>query len=372
MLATTFSYSPNVLATAGTQTTAADSQSARLSLSAGGSTTASLRFNTVKSTTASKGSRLTAVSIQYTVEDAALASVSAALSRTVYDDSGDVQSSIPVTSSGFGTAVDVYAGVSSVNTPAFDNAPEASAYMYSVTFTAGASACVVIVGALTVSADLDVTSSAPTTLEGLTTDDNTGLGVGVLGGLTTGLRNVAVGVVTGASITGGNDCTLVGDGADVSSGNAQNRIAFGSDAVAALDNTCRVGNSSLTGGVQSYGPYSNISDERFKTDIGDCVLGLDFVRRLRPVRFHMLDGPRSARWDYGVLAQQLERAAVESGESEFGGVIYSRDEDRYFVAYDSLIAPLIQAVRELATRVDSMTGEHVGRVASASSVASNV
>jgi hypothetical protein len=119
------------------------------------------------------------------------------------------------------------------------------------------------------------------------------------------------------------------------------------------DNTVTLGASgarwsavwSTTGTIQT-------SDARDKTAIAPSDLGLDFIRRLRPVRFQWRDGDN--RTHYGLIAQEVAEAATALG-SDFGGHVLADPADpasQQALRYDQFIAPLVKAVQDLAERLE--------------------
>ena len=108
-------------------------------------------------------------------------------------------------------------------------------------------------------------------------------------------NSTAIGGSTAASGTG---ATSLGHSATAS---AQNSTAIGFGAIANYDNTTALGyKASVTGANQvqlgdsttttyAYGAVQDRSDKRDKTDVHSSDLGLEFIQKLRPVKF---------RWDY--------------------------------------------------------------------------
>lgn len=118
--------------------------------------------------------------------------------------------------------------------------------------------------------------------------------------------------------------------------------------------------------------YSYPSDARFKENVKEDVKGLDFINKLRPVTYtfdtrkfdeflmkNMSDSVRRSRMktmDYGpsslivhtgFMAQEVEKAAIETGFT-FDGVNVPENEDQnYGVAYSQFVIPLVKAVQEL-------------------------
>ena len=79
---------------------------------------------------------------------------------------------------------------------------------------------------------------------GTTGISNTGLGVGVLSGLTSGRRNIGIGDNAGSTLTVGENNIVIGNGTVITDLNANNRIAIGEGTVTHGDNTFVMGNIS--------------------------------------------------------------------------------------------------------------------------------
>lgn len=111
------------------------------------------------------------------------------------------------------------------------------------------------------------------------------------------------------------------------------------------------------------------SDARLKEDVGESDLGLEFVSKLKPVKFRMTDD-RSGKVHYGLLAQDIERLIHGLGmsDNEFAALNRSpvqardgsgseADDTAYGLRYTEFIAPLIKAVQELAARVEAIEAQ---------------
>lgn len=120
------------------------------------------------------------------------------------------------------------------------------------------------------------------------------------------------------------------------------------------DNAISVGKSgarwsaiwSATGTIQT-------SDIREKEEVAASDLGLDFIRRLLPIRWRFID---RARPHYGLSAQQVRLALDELGANDFAGYIHDPETDTYALRYSEFIAPLIAAVQELTDRLERLEG----------------
>jgi hypothetical protein len=224
--------------------------------------------------------------------------------------------------------------------------------------------------------------------------NNTALGSLSLVATTTGDQNTASGhLALNANITGSLN-TAIGSLAASIQTNFDNSGAFGYDAQPTGSNTIRIGNSSVTSVTCQTNAWS---DERDKTEIRDTVLGLDFIKALRPVDYKwdfredyrelppespsidatedeinkykqdlekwredsqlknlVRDGSKKrTRFHHGLIAQEV-KALIESTGIDFGGFQDSTikgGDDVMTIGYQELIAPLVKAVQELSAKV---------------------
>lgn len=209
------------------------------------------------------------------------------------------------------------------------------------------------------------------------TNGNRNIGIGYAAGRNNliGNNNVAVGRYALGTNEDGNNNTALGkdayflgdiDGA-VSSWN--NSTAIGFNAQVAGSNEIRLGNTSvstITGQVA----FASPSDKRIKDNITEDVVGLDFIKKLRPVTYNFnvdrqnaLMGVNSedfeGKYDIekikmtGFIAQEIEAAAKESN-FDFSGVrVPTGDRKLYSVAYSEFVVPLVKAVQEQQEMIES-------------------
>jgi hypothetical protein len=110
------------------------------------------------------------------------------------------------------------------------------------------------------------------------------------------------------------------------------------------------------------GPAGPPSDGRLKTAVAPALIGLEFIKQLRPVSFAWKsDG--EGRTQYGLIAQELEELLGKDADKY--GIIY-RDGEMYTgtdskdstpirkIDYYQLVSPLIISVQELSQRVDAL------------------
>lgn len=117
------------------------------------------------------------------------------------------------------------------------------------------------------------------------------------------------------------------------------------------------------------------SDERLKNTIEDSTLGLDFIKALRPVsyKYNVAQNIRSKdeegneiytpreglRPHYGLIAQEV-KTAIDAAGVDFAGwkLADKNDPDsKQMLSYTQFIAPLIQAVKELSAKVETLEAE---------------
>lgn len=200
---------------------------------------------------------------------------------------------------------------------------------------------------------------------------------------TTAQGNTAIGTYAGnTNITGSNN-TMVGYFSAVSLSNLTNATAIGYQATVNTNNKIRLGNTLVTT-VETQTNYSVISDGRFKENIKEDVKGLDFINRLRPVTYnfnynkfedflHPLEKSENGKtaeykkpayqqqlrlksqlFETGFIAQEVEKAVIESGY-HFNGVIKPQNEnDNYSLDYSKMVVPLVKAVQELSSQNDEI------------------
>ena len=102
--------------------------------------------------------------------------------------------------------------------------------------------------------------------------------------------------------------------------------------------------------VSYYQSTSGYSDRDLKQDF-DAVPGLNFVNGLLPQSYTFRNDPASRRW--GIVAQDVEALCAEQSVADNSLVTIDEGGFRN-LNYIDLIAPVIKAVQELATRVEAL------------------
>jgi hypothetical protein len=208
----------------------------------------------------------------------------------------------------------------------------------------------------------------------------------------------AIGYASLLNNLSGRNCTAVGDSSLFSVIDYNNCSALGAAADATGENQVQLGNSSTTTYV--YGTVQNRSDLRDKTDVRNTILGLDFIKSLRPVdyRWDMREDYKPVapqdpgieateeqkasyqaqiktwlevcklknivhngtkkrnRFHHGLIAQEVKAVLTQKG-IDFGGYqdhSISGGDDVLSLGYDQFIAPLIKAVQELSAQNEAL------------------
>jgi trimeric autotransporter adhesin len=220
--------------------------------------------------------------------------------------------------------------------------------------------------------------------------DNTAIGTGALGGGVQGYQNTAVGSGVLFSNSGfgntaiganafennyiGNTNTIVGAHSSSNGQNFNNSAALGYATQITASNQARIGSNTVTS-IGGYVNWTNISDGRYKKEIKNNVPGLAFITQLQPVTYtlditginnklklpakqagftthaakEMLQEEISAKEKIvytGFIAQDVEKAAKETGFNFSGLDAPKNENDLYGLRYAEFVVPLVKAVQE--------------------------
>ena len=171
---------------------------------------------------------------------------------------------------------------------------------------------------------------------------------------------------------------MIGMGSDVDAESKNDMIVIGYNLIGGAVGYAYVGNSSqyVTLNFNSSGQnWANTSDIRIKRDVVDTDLGLEFINKLRPIKYKDI---APAEWpekikpkelreeDYipcedvidGLIAQDVLQAAKELGTTFSGWEGKEEDDtERQMLQYASFVTPLIKAMQELSTEVTELKKE---------------
>lgn len=193
---------------------------------------------------------------------------------------------------------------------------------------------------------------------------NTAVGANALGGVTSGSFNVAIGRNSMLANLTGRDNVAVGMGA-LSSGSGINNIGIGRDTQVNTvngSNQIRMGNTAVTlAAVQV--AWTITSDRKWKSNIKESNLGLDFIKQLKPVvytrkdvelegeKYVLKEKTSDPTTEYGFIAQEMEET-LSKFDAKNNGII-SKGDDGYGVRYNDLIAPMVKAMQEQQAIIDA-------------------
>ena len=166
----------------------------------------------------------------------------------------------------------------------------------------------------------------------------------------TGIKNTAIGDDAGKFITSG-----------------YNNIAIGSNAqvpVAGGINQIQMGDGGITyAGVQV--AWTITSDKRWKENVKNSPLGLDFVQKLRPVSYTRINDVNK-KTEYGFIAQELEIALINAGDPN-NAIISKDDNGMYGVRYNDFTSITVKAIQEQQEEIEQLkkTNEKLIKINSA-------
>jgi trimeric autotransporter adhesin len=205
-------------------------------------------------------------------------------------------------------------------------------------------------------------------------DNNTANGAGALQNNTTGYGNTAFGLQSLFTNEHGVHNTGLGEFAYFDYWFLDNTTCVGYNAggIVEADNRVEIGNTSVSVIAGQVG-FSTYSDERIKDNIKEDVPGLAFVSKLRPVTYNLNihrenemahKGAKRDEDDWegkydiekikmtGFVAQDVERAARETGYDFSGVQKPDNPDDLYSLRYSDFVVPLVKAVQEQQQQIE--------------------
>ncbi len=197
-----------------------------------------------------------------------------------------------------------------------------------------------------------------------TGSNNTANGYRALYANTTGSCNAADGYSSLSNNTTGSNNTGLGYQANVSAGNLTNATVIGNGATVNASNKIRLGNAAITV-IEGQVTYTFPSDARFKENVKEDILGLNFILKLRPVSYnfnrlsfaqHIKEHTEGRETELialsknrssGFLAQDIEQLVNDLGFESFDAIHKPTNEtDNYSLSYSHFVIPLVKAVQE--------------------------
>ncbi len=183
---------------------------------------------------------------------------------------------------------------------------------------------------------------------------NTAIGYSTLYENTTGYNNTALGYLAGsggAPVVGntvGFSNTFVGANSGPTANNFSNATTLGAGATVNASNKIRLGNASITV-IEGQVAYTNASDRRLKQNIRQMDLGINFIKRLRPVSYELKNSDGRQNW--GFIAQDIE-ALVGTDKAV---LTIGQDSLRSLgLRYTDFIAPMVKAMQEQQQEIEGL------------------
>jgi hypothetical protein len=102
----------------------------------------------------------------------------------------------------------------------------------------------------------------------------------------------------------------------------------------------------VVGDIYASGNITGLSDRRFKTNIEPLIGALDAVSMLNGYTYFRPDHHPEER-QMGLIAQEVQEVYPEA-------VTYDKENDKYGVNYNAIIAPLVQAVKEMRAEYQTL------------------
>lgn len=197
-----------------------------------------------------------------------------------------------------------------------------------------------------------------------------------------GCLNTAIGWNALYNNKTGHNNTAIGSNADIAEKYFSNATAIGAYAIATASNQVMLGSTDVET-VMAAGDYVIMSDGRFKKNIKEEVIGLNFINKLRPVTYNYdvhamnkhITTNSSVKDNTGILSRNIdkieEEAIVRKEKKKYTGFIAQEVEeaakklnydftgvykpannnDVYGLNYSGFVVPLVKAVQELDVKI---------------------
>jgi len=187
------------------------------------------------------------------------------------------------------------------------------------------------------------------TLRGvLSNGANTAIGTNALT-LTSGQYNTALGYYAGENISTGSG-NIAFSGYTSSGSNAP---AFN---ITTQSNYISMGSTAVTNAYVQVA-WTVVSDARDKTDFADVPHGLDFVSKLQPTAYRFKEN-RDATEGHGPVRYGFKAQDVLALEGDAPVIIDADNPDKLYFNDQSMIAVLVNAIKELKAEFDAYKAAH--------------
>jgi hypothetical protein len=102
---------------------------------------------------------------------------------------------------------------------------------------------------------------------------------------------------------------------------------------------------------------TSLSDGRDKKEIEELPVGLNFIQKLKPVKFVWDDRNENGKHDikdFGFIAQDLKSTQEEEGVADYLKLVYEGNEEKLQASYGKLVPILVKAIQELSAKVEAL------------------
>jgi len=198
-----------------------------------------------------------------------------------------------------------------------------------------------------------------------TGNNNSAVGFQALQLNTTGYQNSAMGVNALYSNTAGNYNSAVGVGALFSNTTGSGNSAFGPNNSAGTyapvfnpiteNNRFCMGSTGVTNAYIQVA-WTVVSDARDKTNFAPVPHGLEFVNQLKPTAYQFKED-RETDVPTGIVRYGFKAQDILALEGDTPVIIDTEDLDKLRFNSDSLVPVLVNAIKELTTRLEILEGK---------------
>lgn len=205
------------------------------------------------------------------------------------------------------------------------------------------------------------------------TQHSTFIGSGAGYAATGAFTTIVIGRNAADFLNAGSDNTIIGSRGSfytpsypvsaVGAFNGSNNIMIGANVrpsnFAGVSNEITLGNSSNTVLRCQATTITSLSDARDKKEIQELPVGLEFVEKLKPVKFVWNDRDEDGKHDvedFGFIAQDL-KAAQEESEASYLNLVYESNPEKLEASYGKLLPVLVKAIQEMSSEIKSLKEE---------------
>jgi hypothetical protein len=201
-------------------------------------------------------------------------------------------------------------------------------------------------------------------LSNLSGSYNSSYGYNSMGFNLSGFFNVAYGAQSLYQNTTGSFNTAIGYDAN-NAGNFNNTSAMGFGSSITADNQIRLGNASVSS-IGGFTNWTNVSDGRFKVNVSENVVGMEFINLLRPVTYNLdmdaiasfyntpdslrlkeYEKAKASELQIGFIAQEIEKSATKLNFNFHGVDKPKNTNDHYGLRYVEFVPVIIKGMQEL-------------------------